>query len=425
MARGRRYDRKHRYRLRGLKFIRFLLLVTLAVLLVILLVRCVRRPDGADTLSPAAQPTQAVDISAPTVPAPSPTPVPAAPDPTPEPTPVPTPEPTPVPEDVLQDATLPVYSSADTREKVIAITVDDCFQADALKGMLDVCEKYDAKITIFPIGKNLSLSPVAQQIVRAHKMGMEIENHTFNHTKLHILSDEDMAAEIYNVETAISQVLGVRYRVHFLRTLGGDNRHDPRTHAYMARLGYLGMAHWSVIGTEASLKDIESALAPGAVYLFHANPEDCQHLKDFIPYAVKKGYRLVTMNQLFGLPENEIADLPPQGSDYYAVPSPGRYIGYLTHTLKSGVTSYDVFLLQKRLLELGYLQYSKPTGFYGKTTEQAVHYFQYQHGFPKTGKADETTLAALYASDTPRINQATINKMEADLGIAYRDYSRR
>ena len=431
MARRSRYSRRGRYFRRALKFVRFLLLLALAAGLVFLLTRCGKKPENRDAVN-APQPTVAA-TAVPEEPAVMPEAEPtavleptyeSAPEPTPEPEPTPAPAPA-EPENALEDAAMPIYVSSETEEKVIAVTVDDCFQADALKGILDVCKKYDAKITLFPIGKNLSIASVAEQIVRAHDMGMEIENHTFNHSKLHTLSDEDMAAEIYSVETEISKVLGVRYRVHFLRTLGGDNRHDPRTHAYMAKIGYLGMAHWSVIGTEAKLKDIEAALEPGAVYLFHANAADYQNLKDFIPYAVGKGYQLLTMNELFGLPDNETSPLPDAGSDYYTVPSPGRYTGYLTHTIKDGATSWDTYMMQKRLLELGYLQYSKPTGFYGKTTEQAVHYFQLQHGLPRSGELDQATLEALYASDAQRIAQKTIDRMESELGIQYKDYSKR
>ena len=86
---------------------------------------------------------------------------------TPEPTPAPTPQPTqaansqraltrPTP---TAEGFMPVFSKADTEEKIIAITVDDCFQADNLKQIVDAAIAVNGKLTIFPIGKNAVKPP--------------------------------------------------------------------------------------------------------------------------------------------------------------------------------------------------------------------------------------------------------------------------
>ena len=38
---------------------------------------------------------------------------------------------------------------------------------------------------------------------------------------------------------AVSETLGVDYQMHFMRTRGGDNRHDLRTHQYIEKDGLL------------------------------------------------------------------------------------------------------------------------------------------------------------------------------------------
>ena len=53
------------------------------------------------------------------------------------------------------DGYLPVFSKAETTEKIIAITVDDCFQADNLRQIIQCAIDYGGKLTILPIGKNL------------------------------------------------------------------------------------------------------------------------------------------------------------------------------------------------------------------------------------------------------------------------------
>lgn len=110
------------------------------------------RPTDAMTVEPTltAEPTMA--------PTPTPTVEPTA---TPSPTPEPTPSPTPY--DIVDEKRaalrpgtkenlLPVFKRADTDEKMIAITVDDCYQANNLKKIIELAMEYDGKLTIFPIG---------------------------------------------------------------------------------------------------------------------------------------------------------------------------------------------------------------------------------------------------------------------------------
>ena len=114
---------------------------------------------------------------------------------------------------------------------------------------------------------------------------MEFENHTYSHPAFYRMSAEDMAAEIFNANRVLSMTLGVNYQMHFMRTRGGDNRRDLRTHQYIAKLGYYGMAHWTMSGSSSSIPALHDTLAPGNIYLFHTTDNDLYKLLDFIPYA--------------------------------------------------------------------------------------------------------------------------------------------
>ena len=120
-------------------------------------------------------------------------PVPTA-EPTVEPTAVPTPEPTIEPtqapdesfaaihpeEEIEAEATfeyLPVIHHADTAEKRIAITVDDCFQMDNLKTIAKLAIDRGGRLTLFPIGQNVvrdGMSDILKACVFDY--GFEIEN---------------------------------------------------------------------------------------------------------------------------------------------------------------------------------------------------------------------------------------------------------
>lgn len=325
---------------------------------------------------PTAEPTVAPVIPMPTV---APTPLPTA-EPTPEPTLAPAPRSTPF-------AYLPVVYRAHTEKKRIAVTVDDCYQLSNLQTIVQLAEDCGGKLTLFPVGENLSKSGMPELLRHSvFDLGFEIENHTYTHARIFRLPEAEMAAEIWNQRVALNQALGVDYGQHFLRLMGGDGETDQRTHNYLKQLGYIGIAKWSVSGSDSDMAHIQAALAPGQIYLFHTTDADTRKLEAFIPWAVSQGYELVTMNALLGMPENETAPLTEQ-----AMPQPAAFTDD-HHTQKEGDYTWVTVLLQDALRSQGYLTMDGPsTGYFGSQTAQAVSCFQADHGLTPSGEADEAT----------------------------------
>ena len=306
------------------------------------------------------------------------------------PAPIPTPE---------AEGYLPVFSKGETTQKVIAITVDDCNQTENLRQIVQCAIDNGGKLTILPIGENLERESLREVIRYAYENGMELENHTYTHPAFYRMTTDEMAWEIYMNNRAVSETLGVDYQMHFMRTRGGDNRHDLRTHQYMEKMGYYGMAHWTLSGSSSSVAALKSQLAPGNIYLFHTTDNDLGKLLGFIPYATQQGYRLVTLNEMFGLPENETAPLSEMN-----MPEPDAYVIPEYKLLdKKHSYVYDVYLLQQRLIELGWLD-GTADGVYGDDTYMAVGYFQKAIGMQPNGNATPETQEALYKDDAPRSN---------------------
>ena len=304
------------------------------------------------------------------------------------PAPIPTPE---------AEGYLPVFSKGETTQKVIAITVDDCNQTENLRQIVQCAIDNGGKLTILPIGENLERESLREVIRYAYENGMELENHTYTHPAFYRMTTDEMAWEIYMNNRAVSETLGVDYQMHFMRTRGGDNRHDLRTHQYMEKMGYYGMAHWTLSGSSSSVAELKSELAPGNIYLFHTTDNDLGKLLGFIPYATQQGYRLVTLNEMFGYPENETSPLTEAD-----MPEPDPYVieEYKLVNKKNNYI-YDVYLIQQRLIELGWLD-SKADGVYGDATYKAVGYFQKAIGMQPNGDATPETQKALFADDAPR-----------------------
>lgn len=66
-------------------------------------------------------------------------------------------------------------------------------------------------------------------------------------------------------------------------------------------------------------------------------------------------------------------------------------------TVQNGDKSDEVYRVQARLKQLGYL-YADPDGAFGSQTELALKYFQYKAGLSQTGVADKATQLALFTS---------------------------
>lgn len=305
---------------------------------------------------------------------------------------------------------MPVIYKAETTENIIAVTVDDCFQASNLRQIVQCALDNNAKLTIFPIGANLENQPVADVIKWSYENGMEIENHTYNHEGLFHYDDERMTSEIWYQNQKVNQVLGVDYKMHFFRPRGGDERNDQRVHAYINQLGYNAVAIWTKDGSNSSVDTMMNNLAPGNIYLFHTTNNDLNLLLEFIPKAVQAGYRLVTMNEMFGLPENETSTLTAVGEKPLFQP-------FKIEPYRLKKTSYvrAAAIVQKRLIELGWME-GNADGVFGNSSFMGTGFFQMASGIKPTGVADAETQKALFSADAAKGSPAKIAELKKQLG---------
>ena len=120
----------------------------------------------------------------------------------------------------------------------------------------------------------------------------------------------------------------------------------------------------------------------------------------FIQEASRKGYKLVTMNKLFGLNENVVGDRLT--IDQQTLPAMDDYVSTY-YDLKLNYRINAVYSLQARLAELGDLtdEATKPDGLYGANTSIAVSAFQAKIGEAATGNATVNTQERLFALNAP------------------------
>lgn len=292
---------------------------------------------------------------------------------------------------------LPVYHCPKISEKMIAITIDDCNEDKNVQKIIDLAISHNAKLTIFPIGSQLSSAALCEALRNGFNAGFEIENHTVSHIYQEKLTNEEFFNEVLSQELAVRKALGVDYKMNFLRLPGGNGEEDPRVHYYLKQLGYKAIADWHYSGTDADIYYINKRLTPGAIYLFHTTTEDYKKLKQFIPYAISQGYKLVTLNELVGYSENAVYQAGSLETPEFTEYTYNEYI-----VMKKGMRATCIKHLQARLIELNYLPSdSVADGIFGGQTEEAVKHFQSVHGLEATGNADIDMQAILF-SDSAR-----------------------
>lgn len=305
-----------------------------------------------------------------------------------------------------------LYTAQKVEEKCICVTVDDCFQASNMNKIVQCALDNDAKLTFFPIGSNLEKSAIAAAVKNAWENGMEIENHTYNHAGMYHYDDDRMRKEIWMQNMKLNEVLGVNYRQHFFRPKGGDERACQRVHAYLSQLGIYGVSVWTQSGSRDSMESLINNLKPGATYLFHTTDNDLNKLLEFIPAAVNRGYKLVTLNEMYGLPANETSELT---MNTLTDPPELKPFKVIIPTLKKTMYIRAAAVVQKRLIELGWMT-GEADGVYGKSSFEGIGFFQMASGVKADGKAGPSTQKLLFAAGAEEGGADRIKELKRKLG---------
>ena len=166
----------------------------------------------------------------------------------------------------------------------VAVTIDDLWtpaQADMLAQVLDAAKARNLKMTFFPTGGAIQdhLAAGKQDIwKRVLAEGHEIGNHTYTHSQLPRLSDDQIRFEVNHTQELLDQALGssYSYKMRLLRPpggAGGSGNGDARVLGILGALGY-SMAMWSIdsaytSGNASYAAKIGSQARNGSIVLTH------------------------------------------------------------------------------------------------------------------------------------------------------------
>lgn len=201
----------------------------------------------------------------------------------------------------------PKYSSKD---KLIALTFDDGPYKRTTGRILDTLEKNNSVATFFVVGYNIPDN--AEIISRANRMGCEIGNHSQNHKILTKCNAATIREQVSGPNESIQSLLG-KPCVLF-RAPGGEFKGVEET------IG-MPLIQWSIDTKDWKFKDpgnekrtedqrnadlrriadeVVNGAESGDIVLMHDIYDFTADLCDIvIPELVAKGFRLVTVSELF------------------------------------------------------------------------------------------------------------------------------
>ncbi len=200
---------------------------------------------------------------------------------------------------------MPVYRSADTETKRIAITFDDGPHPSLTPKILEILQKYNIKATFFMVGVNVVNYPDAARAVI--EGGHEVGNHTFSHPVIEGLDEKTILKEIEACEDSLEELC--EYRPHLFRPPQGAVNNFvercARDGDYALILWSLDTRDWESKSTEQIVEEVLSKVRPGDIILMHdyigTHSKTPEALEILLPKLLERGFEPTTVSRLIGL----------------------------------------------------------------------------------------------------------------------------
>lgn len=210
-----------------------------------------------------------------------------------QPTVAPTVEPTP-----LKTAEPAPTYHVDPEKPMLCLTFDDGPKAASTNRILDVLEEYDSRATFFVVGDRIE--KYHECIERAHALGCEIGNHTYDHKyRLTELNEDDLFEELDLTDELLLHYTGEI--APFVRPPWGT--YDERVLSLVDR----PLIRWSIDTQDWKTKDRDSIISEvigkvkdGDIVLMHdIHDATADAIEYLVPALVEEGYQLVTVSEMF------------------------------------------------------------------------------------------------------------------------------
>ena len=187
----------------------------------------------------------------------------------------------------------------------IAITMDDCFEFEWVEKSWKLISSYGGRMTIYPVGELLKedvLLPGDREMWQSIAASdSEIGTHTHHH--LHMADQNAYNMILYSKypQYITDLLLGYHYPLRTLRPPYGS--YNALYQTMLKQAGYDHIIMWDIADLDPVniLKQVKN----GSILLFHARHADYMCLEAILPELVERGYEMVTISEMLGLPPLE------------------------------------------------------------------------------------------------------------------------
>lgn len=209
--------------------------------------------------------------------------------------------------------------NVDREKPGIYFTFDDCDDTETTGKILEIADKNDVRVTLFPSGNALQKAP--QLFVDALRYGHAIENHTFDHKALNTTNTEEIRNQIQRQSQMLQQILPTfsTYKQQFLRPPYGAGVIDdnPELIRICKELGF-AIAMWSSDSqsynydpyglnppTQTTITEVFNNIMEhfnqGEIIVQHTNPIDMVVFPLLINASKKNRWKCLNLRQLAAL----------------------------------------------------------------------------------------------------------------------------
>ena len=175
---------------------------------------------------------------------------------------------------------------------MVALTFDDGPYTPVTKRILATLQKYNEKATFFCVGSRVGqYSQMVQQ-------GCQVASHTYGHVLLTKLKKKKILAQINKCNTVLQRTIGCSSTV--LRPPGGLVSEKVRNTATEPLVCWsVDSEDWKSRNKKKVLKKCRN-IKDGDIVLMHdLYPSTAAAVEKLVPRLKKKGFQLVTIDELF------------------------------------------------------------------------------------------------------------------------------
>jgi peptidoglycan-N-acetylglucosamine deacetylase len=195
-----------------------------------------------------------------------------------------------------------LYFSGPSTQPWVALTFDDCYSGSVVARLAQILRSYNAAATFFCTGEAAVLHPdVIANVARDFPVG----NHTWDHPNLNYLTDSEVLSELTKATRKVEAATG-RPMPPIMRPPYGSA--DASVRADCALLGFavvrwnIDTNDWRKTQTSQGVLDAALQAKSGNIVIMHDRTKTADVLGQIITGLRAKGYRLVTVPQLLGIP---------------------------------------------------------------------------------------------------------------------------